>query len=667
MKENINSDNESEENNNISNNSEVIDFFLKEKEPSKSLIKEERISIEKEEEEEEQEQEEIEINLEEVQFGSKIICPEDNCFLNAIIDIEPITFKIRSICGENHKKKMKILNFAAKAGKLKEEKESCFICNTTYKDLEEKKNKLYRCYCGKNICENCKKNHLKEKDLENHNMVEFSKKDYSCCCKKSNKKFICFCFDCNKNLCILCNEEHKGHIIKNFNELFQLTKEEKKGMKKKLEKQKEKIDKIKIILDNWLIRTKKCLENYKKNLDLYWEINNIIFNKYNSSKKFYEEIKNIENIRDDFDEHFISLLKSENDLKKQNDIILKLLNENENNIIIRDKKEEKVMFNLERIGEKKLSGEVRNLCELKRNKENYLVVNVSIAKERNIVEELDIYKKSENNIYDQIYSIFTIEGGKILSLSELKNGNLLLVQRKYFKIIDIEKETDKKIIQNQNFELISIIQIIELINGNLVSISYNPNEGSNVIIWEKNLIKDLYEKKLTKSLTKIPGLIMELNQNSFLIYFNEGIISIYNLKTNKINNCTNISKTPNEIQKMIKINEGNILFIFKKCALIYNIFLNQISKIYIINFECIDICKIPNYNIYFSNISEKGKFGLIHLYFDFFLQKLDLGESIFDIHTNEITCLKLINDSNLVTGSLDKSMKIWKIKKRKIN
>ena len=282
MKENINSDNESEENNNISNNSEVIDFFLKEKEPSKSLIKEERISIEKEEEEEEQEQEEIEINLEEVQLGSKIICPEDNCFLNAIIDIEPITFKIRSICGENHKKKMKILNFAAKAGKLKEEKESCFICNTTYKDLEEKKNKLYRCYCGKNICENCKKNHLKEKDLENHNMVEFSKKDYSCCCKKSNKKFICFCFDCNKNLCILCNEEHKGHIIKNFNELFQLTKEEKKGMKKKLEKQKEKIDKIKIILDNWLIRTKKCLENYKKNLDLYWEINNIIFNKYNS-------------------------------------------------------------------------------------------------------------------------------------------------------------------------------------------------------------------------------------------------------------------------------------------------------------------------------------------------------------------------------------------------
>jgi hypothetical protein len=106
-----------------------------------------------------------------------------------------------------------------------------------------------------------------------------------------------------------------------------LGKEEKKEIKQKLDEQKEKIEKIKKIIDNWMIKTQKFFEIYKKKLELYWEINNLIFNKYDVSKNYYEEIKNIENIRVYFDSKLLDLLDSENDFKKQNEIFVKILNE----------------------------------------------------------------------------------------------------------------------------------------------------------------------------------------------------------------------------------------------------------------------------------------------------------------------------------------------------
>ena len=310
--------NNSNINNNI-NNSNNIDFFLKEKEdPLKVVIKEEKKSIEienkekgkkpieienkekgnkiveienKEKEEEivfENYEEELkDRNLEEIKMGKKIICPEDNCFENTIINLDPITFEIKSDCGK-HPKKMKIIDFVEKSGN-KEEKDFCYICKNTYKDILDNKKILYKCYCGENLCEDCKENHLKEKDLEKHNIVDFKIKDYTCCCNDTCKKYICFCLDCKKNLCVLCRGEHKEHTVKDFSKLYKLGKEEKKEINKKLKEQKEKIKKFKNIIDNWLIRITKIINIYKKKLDLYWEINNIIFNNYNIKNNYYEE------------------------------------------------------------------------------------------------------------------------------------------------------------------------------------------------------------------------------------------------------------------------------------------------------------------------------------------------------------------------------------------
>lgn len=199
-----------------SNVSEKFDFFLKEK-PINKDNKEEKNNLEKKDEnkeenkkerkkdeenedevkEDEEEEEEINIELDKIKLGKKIICPEENCFENAIISIEPITFQVQSDCGK-HARKMNILKFAEKSGIAKIENEICLECKTSIKELVEKEKILYKCYCGANICESCKKEHLKEKKLEKHNMVDFEQKDYICTCCKSLKKYIFFCFDCKK-------------------------------------------------------------------------------------------------------------------------------------------------------------------------------------------------------------------------------------------------------------------------------------------------------------------------------------------------------------------------------------------------------------------------------------------------------------------------------------
>ena len=672
MKENDNNSESDEINNsnNIDNtissaSTNKIDFFLKDN--SKSLINfNNKLEIEneneKENENENENDENNDINLEEIKLGSEIICPVDNCFLNAIISINPILFEVKSNCGK-HERKLEIINYAKKSGKAKQEKECCEICKKTLKEI---KINLNKCYCGKNICESCKEKHLKEKeDLQNHVMVNFKLKDYSCCCNKGLKKYSNFCIDCKKNLCVLCNKTHKEHKVKKFSELFKLSKEEKKEFKNKLDEQKLKIEKIKNIIDTWLVRTKKILEMYKKKLELYWELNNIILNKYDISKNYYEEIKNIENIRNDFDNLFLELLKSENNFTKQNDIILKLLNNQNKKEKVKDNlniEDENVQFEIEKLFRNEYKGNIENICELK--KENFLVINIR----ENNKEVLYIYRKSENKIYDQIYFISPIEGGKIKSLTELKNGNLLIVQKKYFKIIKLSNaKKEINIIQNHKLEIEEFIQIIELINGYLVSIIFIPNELNNIItIWDKNLINDLYEKKDDKKFNKKPVFIKEINNYSFLIYFSEEM-SIYNSK--KFIEIKKLSRinTTEIIKDIILINEDIIFLIYRDGLMIYNLLINKNSKYYKLNYYLNFITNIPNSNnIFLTNYSEGNNFGLIPLMYDSFIQKINLGEMIKSNHKNEITNIKFLSSNEFITGSLDNFSKYWKIKKKKV-
>ena len=518
----IDNSNENILNNSISNNNQNnISFIKNEEEEEKDNEKQKLIDLST-------------INLDEVELGSKILCPEKDCYSNAIILIDPIFFKVNSDCGK-HNKKLDIIEYVYLSGKAKENKEKCSICEKTYEELLKGKIKLYKCYCEKNVCEECKEKHLNEsKDKkEIHNMISFKKKDYLCCCDTKEKKYINFCFDCKKNICILCNEKHKEHKRKKFEDINELDKNKKELLKKQIGEQNKKIMKIEKILDEWLERAKIFIKIIKKKLELYNQINNILINQFNITKSYFEMFKNIEYIRLDFDKNFNDLLESENDYKKQNLIIFKIFNENEKEYKKKNNKnEEKVLNNLVIKNNYIMNGMVNNICELK--KEELIIINIRNENQ----EEIYIYQNTKNEI---IFLFSQTENNRILNLIELKNGNLLILKENEIKIYKINKNQKGlnkiQIIETQPHECFKGVK--ELINGNLITISSYSKEikGKKITFWEKSLFNGYYERDNKRKIEEInenPFDILEMNKNDFLIFFENNNIYIFDSNSGEL-------------------------------------------------------------------------------------------------------------------------------------
>ena len=625
---------------------------------------------------------EDDINLEELKFDSKILCPNDNCYLNSIIYIDYNFFEVSYNCG-NHSDKINIIDFIKKINK-KKENNSCSICKKEYSELEENNKKLYYCSCKKNICEECKENHLiNQNKNQKHIMVNFKEKEYTCCCSKNLKKYSGFCINCKKNFCAHCKKEHDDddHNIKNYFEIFKLGKKQKEEIKLKLKKQKELIEKFEKIIDKWLKKTKNFIYKYKKSLELYWEINNKIYNQSDINNVYYQQIMNIKNIQFDFEENFNDLIKSENDYIRQNEIIFKMLKENirrntdnkkkNNNIFNNKNLEEKDIKNVNKI--------VNNICELK--KEGLLILNIS----ENDIENLYVYKilkENKNEVFED-YSIHTIEDGKILDLLELKNGNLLLTQKKYFKIIELTKDKNEiNIIQNEKFINENINQIIELINGNLISIGYIPNMNNTINFWKKNLITEQYNEDVGKQIkidNYTPISIMEINKNIFLVLFIEenhedkknqlNIIKTYDTITNKELEWKLRIKVSSNFKKMIKVNEKNIICLYSTGIILINLYHKQSSKFYGINENIIfdNICSAPNSNRFFlvsfyEKKKKKNLYGIKKISCNLFFHELYFNEEYEIIYENKITSLIKLSNENIITASEDKNIKIWELK-----
>ena len=599
----------------------------------------------------------ININLETLKMGSKILCPQDNCFLNSIISINPFSFEINSNCGK-HPIKMDIFNYVNKSGKSKEENEKCDYCKKTYKNLTENNINLYKCSCGKNVCEKCKQGEINHNE-NGHISVDFKEKDYTCLCNEEKKKYINYCFKCDKNCCIYCSDNHKDHDKKKFSQIYQIGKEKLKTLKMKLKVQNKIINKFKSILDDWIKRITEYINIYKKKLELYAEINDKIIKQYDSSKNYYSTIKNIEYISFDFDNYVYDIINSEYNYRTLNTIICKFLNDNIRQNYEINLHNETEFKKIEVKNENLFNGPVQHICELKN--EDLLIIN--IRNQINNNEELHIYKKElQYNFQDIYYSI--IEEEEILNLLELKNGNLLILQRDQFKIIEISKkekliniiQTNKISEQNYIFK-----EIIQLKNGNLVTLSINPNNQNKIIIWEQNLIKGKYEN-IKEKIKEDAFSIIQNNKYSFLVYCNNSEIYIYNSYTYEDYKIGTMTINGKELKKMIKFGGDGLLFVFKELLIIFNLSTFQIntlnsSRIY-------DICQVKNSNYYFlatfydKNTNSNGIY--------FIKCNLTKNKIVYRIcpnilHTNIINCIYQLDNRDIITGSSDNYIKIFKL------
>ena len=244
-------------------------------------------------------------------------------------------------------------------------------------------------------------------------------------------------------------------------------------------------------------------------------------------------------MRLDFDNDFLNILNSENDFIKQNLLICKLLNKNIE--LERHKSKlinEKVFNNIILKEKKSMNGCVKKICELK--KEKYLIINTI---DKTNQENISFFSKSVIENEYQL-KITKNEDGKILDLIELKDGNLLIVKDKQFKIIELcipqllIKNVQTKILENKNEYF---IEIKEWSNGYLISSSYciYENNQNKIIIWKKDLINGNYEiTKIFQSDQKALS-ILEINNHKFVAYLENNILLSYDSESKKRNkfNC----------------------------------------------------------------------------------------------------------------------------------
>ena len=172
--------------------------------------------------------------------------------------------------------------------------------------------------------------HSKEHDKnikQKHFQVKFGERNFYC--DKHEKKFIKYCFKCRKNLCENCSDEHNNHPIKEYDSISPNIKD----FKDSLDKIKEKIEQLKIIIDyikkHILDRSLKIYKDYCEILcDVIekYELNNVEFKNYEILKNFLNLKKSNKKIMDDLDK----IINEKNYQIKANYLFEIYLNEQKN-------------------------------------------------------------------------------------------------------------------------------------------------------------------------------------------------------------------------------------------------------------------------------------------------------------------------------------------------
>ena len=119
----------------------------------------------------------------------------------------------------------------------------------------------------------CRSNHSL-----NHKIIDYDTKNYVC--QKHNEPFIKYCKECKKNTCFSCDEEHREHKTIFLGDIMPNI-EESKNKLAKIKKEIELFnDKIKDII--------KQLNELIDTMNIYYKINNDLFNSYQIQNRSYQ-------------------------------------------------------------------------------------------------------------------------------------------------------------------------------------------------------------------------------------------------------------------------------------------------------------------------------------------------------------------------------------------
>ena len=190
--------------------------------------------------------------------SKEIICPK--CKENCLISFDD--YKIRLYdCKNGHMTDNIILNEFDNLQNINENEIKCKNCNNTkYKTYNKQ---FYKCFnCKINLCPLCAQNHDKKHELLDYNNINYM-------CLNHKDFYVSYCQDCKINLCMKCESKHN-----NYHRII--------------------IDKFKEIITELI----NILNNVSLNIEKYYKIIFNLLKDYDSRKRNYEILKNINSIKD---------------------------------------------------------------------------------------------------------------------------------------------------------------------------------------------------------------------------------------------------------------------------------------------------------------------------------------------------------------------------------
>ena len=528
-------------------------------------------------------------------------------------------FSIQYICPNNHKGKETLSDYFEKNEQKSIFNSNCFECNKT-PNLNNN-DFLYCSNCKKILCKNCIQNHSE------HN--EFKLCRFDGFCLKHSNTFFSYCKNCKENLCAFCLNEHQNHIKINLTLLKDEIKNEFYTIIKNFEMKIQKINEFQNqIISNLKKYREDCFEqiNFFKNLLYTYE--------YEENKKNlnFNIIKNLFEIKNQF-----KLIIENNDKIEQL----------QNNLIFTIENSPFIFSNKIETCKKIIQEHSGTIICLKILKDGRLA---SSSNDTN----LNIYSKKNFELQCKI----NVHNGPIYFFTQLKNGRIITTSSdKTMKIINLIDNNKYKVEQTLEGHSDRINKVIEKNENILISFS----RDKTMIIWNYNPKTQLYinEKSINFLKTNSSSDALILNNKEFITTsYEDHYLQFWDLNTYiNINTFTNIEISYPSALCLLNNNvlciggvnsKGFYLIDISKHELIQII--HGYKGIYSVvkcsdNLFAFGVCDLNNKNSIVKYKFYKGN-----------LVKMFIKECA---HNSSIWSLVELSDGSIISGSADKTIKIW--------
>ena len=497
---------------------------------------------------------------------------------------------------------------------------NCCECN---KKPNLNKNDFHYCStCKKILCNNCIQKH------DEHNEIKLNRLDGYCL--KHLNTFYSYCKNCKTNLCAFCLNEHQNHTNLNLSSIL-LTENNIKEYYSLINNFELKIQKLDEFGNKLLLSLKKYKEDTLEQINFF---KNLLYTyEYEVNKKNlnYNTIENLSEIKNQFKIITHNYEKIE---------------ESENNLI-------SLIDNSSFIFSNKFE-----ICKKTIQEHSGTIICLKILKDGRIASSsndtnLNIYSKKKFELQMKI----NIHNGPIYYFTQLQNGKIITTSSdKTMKIISLLDDNNYKLEQILEGHIDRINKVIEK-NGNII-ISFSRDKTMR--IWnlsKKNIYK--CDKIIEFLNTNSSSDALILNKKEFITTsYEDHHIKFWDLENyTNINTFTNIETSyPAALclltDKILCIggvnSKGFYLINIETHILIKNII--AFKGIYSV-VKCIDnlfafgVSDLNNKNSIVKYKYENGDFKLM------FIKEC--------AHNSSIWSIVELNDGTIVTGSADKTIKVW--------